>query len=105
MAVEPGNIIAIRVKGEVLTKTQESLLGSKGISLLANEAVGNKRAVIPSHDEPYFEQLKLDKKTDAVGDYDTYLHGMDEVIDSTEKEKAGDELALKAVLRKGRSHE
>jgi len=96
MAVEIEKITAIRVKGEVLTKTQESLWGSNGLSLLANDAVGIKRDMAPSHDEASFEKLKAQKKTDTTDTYDTYLHGMDEVIDSTEKSKVSDEAALKS---------
>jgi hypothetical protein len=101
MAAEPAKITAIRINGEVLTTTQESLLGSKGLSLLANKAVGHKRDILPSHDQSYFEKLKQNGKTGAGDNYDTYLHGMDEVIDSTEKVKIGDESALKACLQKG----
>jgi Protein of unknown function (DUF2974) len=91
VAAEADKITAIRLKGEVLTKTQES--GFTG--LLANKAVGSKRDVVPSHDEVYFNELKQDKKVGAKDDYDTYLHGMDEVIDSTERQKRADEAALK----------
>jgi hypothetical protein len=35
-------------------------------------------------------------KAAAGDDYSTYLHGMDEVIGSMEKEKSADEAALKA---------
>jgi hypothetical protein len=77
-----------------LTKTQE-----KGISgTLASQAVGYKRDIVPSHDKRYFEQLKNDKKVDSKEEYDTYLHGMDEVIDSTEKQKMADEETLKNCL-------
>ena len=93
MAAEIEKITAIRVKGEVLTKTQESLFG---LSLLANDAVGIKRNITPSHDEAYFKTLKDQKKTDDS--YETYLHGMDEVIDSTEKSKSSDEAALKNCI-------
>ena len=100
MAVEREKITAIRIKGEVLTKTQESILGSKGLSLLANDAVGNKRDITPSHSEVYLENLKREKIADEADTYDTYLHGMDEVIDSTEKGKIADEEALKKCLSK-----
>jgi hypothetical protein len=98
MAAEIEKISAIRIKGEVLTKTQESLLGSKGLSLLANDAVGMKRDLVPSHSETYFQKLKTDKKVDDKDTYDTYLHGMDEVIDSTERQKTADESALKDCI-------
>jgi hypothetical protein len=101
VAAEPAKITAIRLNGEVLTKTQESFLDSKGLSLLANQAVGRKRDILPSHEQNYFEKLKNNGKTGANDDYATYLHGMDEVIDSTEKVKIGDESALKACLQKG----
>ena len=95
MAAEAGKITAIRVKGEVLTKTQECLWGSKGLSLIASDAVGIKRDITPSHNEAYLEQLKGQKAADPTETYDTYLHGMDEVIDSTEKSKSSDEMVLK----------
>ena len=90
-----GKIMAIRVEGEVLTKTQESVIGSKGISLLANSSVGTRRDMAPSHDEAYFDALKKDQKVAETEDYATYLHGMDGVIDSMEKQKANDEKVLK----------
>lgn len=98
MAAEPDKIIAIRIKGEVLTKTQESLIGSRGLALLANDAVGKKRDLSPSHDQRYLNQLKVDKVADGKAPYDTYLHGMDEVIDSVEMQKLSDEAALKACI-------
>jgi len=98
MAAEVEKISAIRIKGEVLTKTQESLLGSKGLSLLANDAVGMKRDIVPSHSVAYFQNLKTDKKADDKDSYDTYLHGMDEVIDSTERQKTADETTLKDCI-------
>ena len=104
MAAETKKITAINVKGEVLTKTQESLWGSNGLSLLANEAVGIKRDITPSHDEASYEKLKAQRKTDATDTYDTYLHGMDEVIDSTEKSKASDEAALKKCQKDRRKY-
>lgn len=36
---------------------------------------------------------------DENDSYDNYLNGMDEVIDSTEKQKMADEAALKDCLR------
>lgn len=95
-AAEAEKITAIRVKGEVLTKTQENLLGSRGLSVLANDAVGTKKEVIPSHDENYFNRLVGDRKIAGSESYDSYLHGMDEVINSTEKNKASDESILKS---------
>jgi hypothetical protein len=96
MAADPASITAIRVEGEILTKTQESLFGSKGLSLLASSAVGTKRDIAPVHDPAYLDALKADGKTGAGDDYSTYLHGMDEVIGSMEKEKSSDEATLKA---------
>lgn len=98
MAAEPDKITAIRIKGEVLTKTQESLVGSRGLALLANDAVGKKQDLSPSHDQRYLDQLKVDKLADEKVTYDTYLHGMDEVIDSTEIQKLSDESALKVCI-------
>ena len=96
MAADPAKITAIRVEGEVLTRTQESLFGSKGLSLMANSAVGTKRDIAPVHDPAYLDALKAQGKAAAGDDYSTYLHGMDEVIGSMEKEKAADEATLQA---------
>ena len=98
MAAEAEKITAIRVKGEVLTSTQENLFQSRGLSLLANKAVGIREDIIPSHDNEYMDQLKQAKKVDAKEKYGTYLHGMDEVIDSTEKQKMEAEAALKSCM-------
>lgn len=95
-AADPASITAIRVKGEILTKTQESLLGSRGLSAMANSAVGTKRDIDPVHDPAYLAGLKAEGKAAAGDDYSTYLHGMDEVIGSMEKEKTSDEATLKA---------
>jgi hypothetical protein len=100
IATEPDKIIAVRIDGEVLTKTQESLFGSRGLSLLANEAVGNRLELAPSHTELYFEQLKTDKYILDSDTYDSYLHGMDEVIDSTEALKKKCEETLKICFVK-----
>ncbi len=96
MAADAGKITAIRVEGEILTKTQESLFGSKGLSLMANSSVGTKRDIAPSHDPAYLDALKTDGKAAAGDDHSTYLHGMDEVIASMEKEKSADEATLKS---------
>lgn len=93
---DASQITAIRVKGEILTKTQESLFGSKGLSIMANSAVGTKRDIDPVHDAAYLDALKAKGAAAAGDDYSTYLHGMDEVIGSMEKEKSGDEATLKA---------
>jgi hypothetical protein len=95
-AADASKITAIRVAGEVLTKTQESLFGSKGLSLLASSAVGTKRDIAPVHDPAYLDALKAAGKAGKSDDYSTYLHGMDEVIGSMEKEKQSDEAVLKA---------
>lgn len=95
LSAEAEKITAVRVKGEVLTKTQENLLGSSGLSLIANEAVGKKRDLMPSHGGEYFAQLGKEGKIDNNPSYDTNLHGMDEVIASMEASKASDEVALK----------
>ena len=96
MAADASSITAIRVEGEILTKTQESLFGSKGLSLLASSAVGTKRDIAPVHDPAYLDALKAGGNAAAGDDYSTYLHGMDEVIGSMEKEKSSDEATLKA---------
>lgn len=98
IAAEPEKITAIRVKGEILTKTQESVFGSGGLSILANDAVGKKRDISACLDEEQFENLKKDRQVDEKEKYDTYLHGMDQVIDSTEAEKAADETELKGCI-------
>lgn len=98
VATEPAKITAIRVIGEALTKTQENFMGSYGVSVMANDAVGTKRDMEPSHDELYLDELKNERKVDKDTEYDTYLHGIDEVIDSTEKSKSRDESALKKCL-------
>jgi len=100
VAADPASITAIRVKGEILTKTQESLFGSKGLSVMANSAVGTKRDIDPVHDPAYLDALKSEGKGAAGDDYSTYLHGMDEVIGSMEKEKSSDEATLKACAAK-----
>ncbi|WP_026840583.1 hypothetical protein [Citrifermentans bremense] len=94
-AVESEKITAIRVKGEVLTKTQEDFFGSKGLSLFANKAVGTKRDVAPYHDEASYQNLKSIGYIPSTEEYNSYLHGMDEVIAATEKGKTADETALK----------
>jgi hypothetical protein len=86
------------VENEVLTKTQENFFGSHGLSVLANDAVGRKRDLEASHNEGYFNDLKRDNKVDNNETYETYLHGMDEVIESTEQQKGADEAQLKSCL-------
>lgn len=98
VAAETEKITAIRLKGEVLTKTQEDFLGSKGLSLIANNAAGTKRDVTPAHDEDSYRNLKSIGYIASDESYDTYLHGMDEVISATEKGKTSDEAALKECI-------
>ncbi|BCG46414.1 hypothetical protein GEOBRER4_n1210 [Citrifermentans bremense] len=94
-AAEAEKITAVRVKDEVLTKTQENFVESRGLSLLANEAVGTKRDLAPFHDEAAYRSLKTEGKILGSESYDSYLHGMDEVIAATEKGKTSDEATLK----------
>jgi hypothetical protein len=96
MTADAEKITAFRLKGEVLTKTQENFLGSKGLSLIANDAAGTKRDVTPSHDEASYTNLKSIGYVPSDESYDTYLHGMDEVIAATEKSKISDEATLKS---------
>lgn len=102
MAAEAEKITAIRIKDEILTATQENLFQSWGLSLLANSAVGMKEDILPSHGKAHFDQLKQANKVDAKEKYSTYLHGMDEVIDSTEKQKSEDETILKSCTNSRR---
>jgi hypothetical protein len=96
---EAEKIAAFRIEGEVLTKTQESVWGSKGISVFSHGAVGIKHDLEPAHDKKYFEEN--DKvKANMDDTYDGYLHGMDQVIAATEKEKQADENSLKECLPK-----
>jgi hypothetical protein len=95
-AADASAITAIRVNGEVLTKTQESLFGSRGLSIMANSSVGTKRGIDPVHDQAYLDALKAEGKAAPGDDYSTYLHGMDEVIGSMEKEKSADEGTLES---------
>lgn len=95
---DPDKITAIRVKGEVVTKIQEDVIGSSGLSLLANNAVGRKRDLEPCHDEDHLEELKVEGKVDQKEAFGTYLHGMDEVIESLESSKRADEATLRRCL-------
>lgn len=97
MQAEARKIVAIRIKGEILTKTQESLWGSKGLSKVSHSAVGKKQDLEPAHDKKYFDEY--DKiKGNKDDSYDGYLHGMDQVIAATEKSKEDDENSLKECL-------
>ena len=71
-------ILAYHVEGEVVTTTQETGL----LSMFAHKAVG-ERAVVPPADPA----LSPDDR-----------HGMNEVIEAIEKQKAGDEATIKACL-------
>lgn len=96
---EAEKIAAIRIEGEVLTKTQESLWGSKGVSAVSHSAIGIKQDLEPAHDRKYFEEN--DKvKANKDDTYDGYLHGMDQVIAAAEKKKQADEGSLKECLPK-----
>jgi hypothetical protein len=96
---EAAKIAAFRIEGEILTKTQESLWGSKGVSAVSHSAVGVKHDLAPAHDKKYFEEN--DKvKANKDDTYDGYLHGMDQVIAATEKKKQSDENSLKECLSK-----
>ena len=75
--VNPENISAIRVKGEVLTKTQEE--GMK--SWVTPEAVGVKTTL-----DPHDQSISSDD-----------LHGMDNVIFAIENQKEADEKTLDAA--------
>ena len=98
MAAEAHKIAAIRVEGEVLTKIQENLIGSRGLSMLANDAVGIKRDLPAPTDAAEFAALVRDGKQVKGETHDGYLHGMDQVIAAMEKQKAADEAALKNCL-------
>jgi hypothetical protein len=99
LQAEAKKIAAFRIDGEVLTKTQESLWGSKGVSAASHGAVGVKHDLEPAHDKKYFEEN--DKvKANKNDTYDGYLHGMDQVIAATEKVKEADENALMGCLAK-----
>lgn len=96
---EPDKINAIRVKGEALTATLE---GSGLVGMLASDAVGVKRDLEPATSESEFNQLKSEGKIDIKEDYATYLHGMDNVIAATEKQKVADQAALESCVESAR---
>ena len=93
------------MKGEILTKSQEKGLSS----VVAPGAVGVKRDLEPSHDRSYyqahegkFDRAAADKNKqtyDENEEYSTYLHGMDEVIDSMEAQKQADQKAIVNCLK------
>ena len=77
-AAEPDKILAYRVDGEVVTKTQES-----GLTQYFSHPAPGVREVTPA-------------TSDALSAEDR--HGMDEVIGSIEKQKTADEATLKDCL-------
>lgn len=95
---EAYKINAIRVKGEVLTDTQEN---KWPLSWLANDAVGQKRDLDPAVSPDEFKQLQNDKKIDGGEDYATHLHGMEQVINAMEQQKTADEATLRNCLNRG----
>ena len=90
----PDDVKAIRVKGEVLTQTQEDGM----LSPMANKAVGQKRELAPPLTEEEFSKKKDAKLADEEDGYADYLHGMDGVIESMEQQKQADEKALRTCL-------
>ncbi len=120
MQAEAQKITAYRIKGEVLTKTQESGLTSK----VMYPAVGMKKDLEPAHSWDYFERfdrtyrqkqvpydginVEAESEVKKIADqkspkiekeqYEKYLHGMEQVIFATEKQKTADEQALKNCL-------
>jgi hypothetical protein len=93
-AAQADKIKALRVAGEVLTKTQEQ----GWMSGLMRDAVGVKSDLPPATSPEAFKALQQAGKLSAGEDYATYLHGMDEVIGAMEQRKTGDEAALKACV-------
>ncbi|PWC33630.1 hypothetical protein [Azospirillum sp. TSO35-2] len=107
-AADPAMIRAIRLKGEVLTKTQETGMAS----YVAPKAVGIKRDLEPVHDKAYYlahegafdraAAAKAGASFDENESYSTYLHGMDEVIASMEAQKEADQKKLDACVNRKR---
>lgn len=97
---EVGKINAIRVQGEVLTQTQEN---KPVLSWLANDAIGQKRDLSPAISRQQFSNLQGVNLIDAKEDYSTHLHGMDQVINAMEQQKAADENKLTQCLSRGQS--
>lgn len=95
LAPQPVNIQALRVQGEVLTKTQEQGLMAR----FMDDAVGQKTDLAPATRPLAFEALKKTGQVAPNEDYATFLHGMDEVIGSMEARKSADEGALTACLQ------
>lgn len=90
-------INAIRIKGEVLTATQEQGL----LSGMAQKAVGTKRDLEPPLSADDFAARQNEGLIDKGDGYADYLHGMDGVIESMEQQKKADEAALQGCLAKG----
>ena len=83
---DPSKILAYRIKGEVLTKTQEQDLTTRYI---APDAVGQK--------------VDLDPPAPGISSED--LHGITKVIGSMENEKSADQATLtKATTPKKKAH-
>lgn len=97
MAAQADQINAIRVQGEVLTKTQEEGM----LSRFMHDAVGKKTDIAPATNEKAFDAMKKAGQIGEGEDYETFLHGMDEVIGSMEARKTADESALKACVQGG----
>ena len=95
LAAQAEQIQAIRVQGETLTKMQEQ----GAFSRFMDDAVGQKRNIAPATAEQSFNAMKQAGQIGAGEDYETYLHGMDEVIGSMEASKSADEMALKDCVR------
>ena len=77
-AADPDKILAYRVDGEVVTKTQES-----GLTQYFSHPAPGAREVTPPTDTALSAEDR---------------HGMDEVIGSIEKQKTADEATLKDCL-------
>lgn len=86
-----GKITAIRIKGEVLTSTQESDI----TRFASDKAIGKKVDLEPPLSQSDFDKLKKGEEVDKEEDYATYLHGMDQVILAQEKQKQADEKVLR----------
>lgn len=99
-AAAADRINAIRVKGEVLTQTQEK----SWMALKLPDAMGKKRDLDPTLTKAqYLEgQGRFDRraaeqmgnKFDEDEEYSTSLHGMDQVIAAMEAQKQADQAAL-----------
>ncbi len=104
MSTDPAKIKAIRVKGEVLTRTQET--GWK--KHIVPSAVGEKHDLEPAHDKASYlaSQGRFDKAAAEKNkkefnedeEYSGYLHGMDVVIDSLEARKEADQKTLRRCI-------